>query len=118
MESDEWIKRYAKHIILPEVGGKGQKKLNKSKALILGAGVLGVLQGLIGAIQGTETIKYLLDWEKTGKGKLLKNRMLIYDASDMSFDEAKYRKDPNCPACGKKITLDDFDYGESCGARF
>lgn len=37
----EQIKRYSRHIILPEVGGKGQKKIQKAKVFIVGAGGLG-----------------------------------------------------------------------------
>jgi len=39
--SEEQIKRYSRHIILPEVGGKGQQKLLQSKVLVIGAGGLG-----------------------------------------------------------------------------
>src|SRR3970282_2402062 len=39
--NEEQIKRYSRHIILPEVGGKGQKKLLSSKVLCIGAGGLG-----------------------------------------------------------------------------
>lgn len=39
--TEEQIKRYSRHIILPEVGGKGQEKLLKSKVLVIGAGGLG-----------------------------------------------------------------------------
>ncbi len=39
--SEEQIKRYARHIILPEVGGKGQEKLLSSSVLVIGAGGLG-----------------------------------------------------------------------------
>ncbi|NPA52791.1 MAG: molybdopterin-synthase adenylyltransferase MoeB [Aquificae bacterium] len=39
--TEEQIKRYSRHIILPEVGGKGQKKLLDSKVLVIGAGGLG-----------------------------------------------------------------------------
>ena len=39
--TEEQIKRYSRHIILPEVGGKGQKKLLESKVLLVGAGGLG-----------------------------------------------------------------------------
>lgn len=39
--SEEQIERYSRHIILPEVGGKGQAKLLKSKVFVLGAGGLG-----------------------------------------------------------------------------
>ncbi len=39
--TDEQINRYSRHIILPEVGGKGQKKLLESKVFLVGAGGLG-----------------------------------------------------------------------------
>ncbi|MCK9565152.1 MAG: ThiF family adenylyltransferase [Methanothrix sp.] len=39
--TDEQIRRYSRQIILPEVGGKGQKKLLASMVLVLGAGGLG-----------------------------------------------------------------------------
>ena len=39
--TDEQIERYSRHIILKEVGAKGQKKLLKGKVLIIGAGGLG-----------------------------------------------------------------------------
>ena len=39
--SDDQIQRYARHIVLPEVGGAGQQKLLESKVLVIGAGGLG-----------------------------------------------------------------------------
>ena len=39
--TDEQIERYSRQIILPEIGGKGQEKLLKSKVLIIGCGGLG-----------------------------------------------------------------------------
>lgn len=39
--SEEQIKRYARHIVLPEVGGTGQEKLINAKVLVIGAGGLG-----------------------------------------------------------------------------
>ena len=48
--TDEQIERYSRHIILKEVGAKGQKKLLKGKVLIIGAGGLGLkaIQGVFG----------------------------------------------------------------------
>lgn len=53
--SDEELERYARHIVLPEIGGPGQQKLKKSKVLVVGAGGLGapVLQYLAAAGVGT-----------------------------------------------------------------
>ncbi len=39
--SDQQLERYARHIILPELGGTGQEKLLKSRVLVVGAGGLG-----------------------------------------------------------------------------
>lgn len=39
--TEEQIRRYSRHIILPQVGGKGQKKINGASALVVGAGGLG-----------------------------------------------------------------------------
>src|SRR5215467_12541486 len=63
-------------------------------------GVLGVLPGLIGVIQATETVKLIM-----GIGEPLIGRFLIYDALRMRFRELKLRKDPDCPVCGTHPTL-------------
>jgi len=63
-------------------------------------GVLGVLPGIIGTIQATETIKLLL-----GIGEPLIGRFLIYDALRMKFREVRLPKDPDCPVCGKNPTI-------------
>ena len=59
------------------------------------AGVLGVLPGIIGTIQATEAIKYLLTIGKTLQGKLL-----LYDALHMEFTKVEFNKDPGCAVCG------------------
>ena len=53
--SDTEVERYARHLILREVGGAGQQKLRKSRVLVIGAGGLGspVLQYLAAAGVGT-----------------------------------------------------------------
>ena len=58
-------------------------------------GVLGVLPGVVGCIQATETIKLIL-----GNGEPLIGRFLLFDALRMKFRELKLRKDPDCPVCG------------------
>lgn len=64
------------------------------------AGVLGVLPGLVGCIQATETIKLIL-----GRGEPLVNRLLMVDARAMRFREFRIEKDPHCPLCGNQPTL-------------
>lgn len=74
-------------------------------------GVLGVLPGLIGMIQATETMKLLL-----GLGSSLVGRLLHYDALRMTFRELALRKDPGCPVCGENRTIRDLvDYEQICG---
>src|SRR5271157_1677926 len=76
-------------------------------------GVLGILPGLVGVIQATETIKLIL-----GKGEPLIGRLLLIDALDMKFRELKLRKNPDCPACGTHPTIKHLiDYNEFCGIR-
>ncbi len=54
--NDEQIHRYSRHIILPEVGGKGQKKLLSAKVILVGAGGLGCPVGYYLAAAGVGTI--------------------------------------------------------------
>ncbi|MDI6639625.1 MAG: HesA/MoeB/ThiF family protein [Methanocellales archaeon] len=56
--------------------------------------VLGATPGVIAVIQATEVIKYL-----TGIGRLLANRLLIYDGESMKFEEISVRRNPDCPDC-------------------
>ena len=74
-------------------------------------GVLGVLPGIIGAIQANEAIKLIL-----GGGEPLINRLLLFDAWKLRFRELKLRKDPACPVCGENATVKELiDYEQFCG---
>ncbi len=76
-------------------------------------GVLGILPGLVGIIQATETIKLIL-----GAGDPLVGRLLLVDALAMRFRELKLRKNPDCPACGTHPTVKKLiDYNQFCGIR-
>jgi molybdopterin/thiamine biosynthesis adenylyltransferase/rhodanese-related sulfurtransferase/molybdopterin converting factor small subunit len=76
-------------------------------------GVLGVLPGIVGAIQANEAIKLIL-----GGGEPLINRLLLFDAWKLRFRELKLRKDPACPVCGENPTIKELiDYEEFCGLR-
>ena len=70
-------------------------------------GVLGILPGMIGVIQATETLKIIL-----GKGKTLSGRLLVYNSLDMSFRELKLRKPPE----EHRAVIDKLiDYDQFCG---
>ena len=67
------------------------------------AGVLGVLAGVIGTLQATEAIKYLL-----GLGKLLTSTLLTYDALEVEFRRVKLSRNPNCPLCGERPKITEL----------
>lgn len=74
-------------------------------------GVLGILPGLVGVIQATETIKLILKI-----GEPLVGRLLLVDALGMSFRTLKLRKNPDCPVCGTHPTVTALiDYDQFCG---
>jgi molybdopterin/thiamine biosynthesis adenylyltransferase/rhodanese-related sulfurtransferase len=74
-------------------------------------GVLGILPGLIGIVQATETVKLIL-----GIGEPLVGRLMLYDALGMRFRELKLRRNPECPVCGDHPTVTTLiDYQEFCG---
>jgi molybdopterin/thiamine biosynthesis adenylyltransferase/rhodanese-related sulfurtransferase len=77
------------------------------------AGVLGVLPGLVGVIQALETIKLIL-----GVGDSLVGRLLCFNTLTMETTTLKLKRDPACPLCGEKPTLEGLiDYEEFCGLR-
>jgi len=75
-------------------------------------GVLGVLPGLVGTIQATETIKLIV-----GVGEPLKGRLLLVDTLAMKFRTVNVRNDPVCPACGTREIQSLIDYEQFCGVR-
>ena len=76
-------------------------------------GVLGVLPGIVGSIQATETIKLI-----TGIGETLAGRLLLIDALTMQFREMKLKKNPGCALCGAQPSIRTLiDYDEFCGMK-
>ena len=74
-------------------------------------GVLGILPGVIGALQANEAVKLLL-----GLGDTMVGRLLLFDALKMRFRELKLEKDPDCPVCCESPTLRELiDYEQFCG---
>lgn len=67
------------------------------------AGILGAVAGMLGTIQATEAIKYLI-----GKGDLLIDRLLIFDAFNMKFRETAFKRNPRCPVCGENPSIKEL----------
>ncbi len=73
-------------------------------------GVLGVLPGIVGSLQASETIKLIL-----GIGDPLIGRLVHFDALSFRFREIKLRRDPQCLLCGEDPTITELkDITLSC----
>ncbi|MHC4545777.1 MAG: ThiF family adenylyltransferase, partial [Planctomycetota bacterium] len=59
--------------------------------------------GVIGLLQATEAIKFLL-----GIGELLTNALLVYNALETSFYRVKLNRNPNCPLCGENPQITEL----------
>jgi len=73
-------------------------------------GVFGVLPGMVGVIQATETIKLII-----GAGEPLVGRLLLVDALRMRFRTIELARDPECRACGTREITELIDYDAFCG---
>ena len=84
--SDEELERYARHIVLRELGGVGQKKLKSSRLLVVGAGGLGspLIQYLAAAGAGTIEI---VDFDKVSLSNL--QRQVLYTDKDIAAPKAE-----------------------------
>jgi len=75
------------------------------------AGVLGVLPGIVGALQASEVLKLLL-----GIGEPAVGRLITFDALRLRFRELAVRKSPSCPICSPQPTQRGLvDYPDLCG---
>src|ERR1700752_5060738 len=86
----EELNRYARHVILPEIGLEGQQKLKQAKVLVVGAGGLGcpVLQYLTAAGIGTIGI---IDFDKIEESNL--QRQILYSIEDIGKYKAEVAKE-------------------------
>lgn len=66
-------------------------------------GVLGSVVGIMGSIQATEAIKYLV-----GVGDLLTNRLLMIDALSMEFQTLQFNPDQECPLCSEHPSITEL----------
>ena len=76
-------------------------------------GVLGILPGVVGALQANEAVKLLL-----GVGEPAVGRLVTFDALRLRFRELRLKKDPRCPVCSERPTQTELiDYEAFCGTR-
>lgn len=87
--SPEELERYARHIVLPEIGGPGQQKLKRARVLVIGAGGLGapVLEYLAAAGVGTLGI---VDDDHVSLSNL--QRQVIHDTQSLGLSKAESAK--------------------------
>jgi len=78
--TEDQITRYSRHILLPEVGGKGQKKIAQARVLIIGAGGLGSPAALYLAAAGVGTLG-LIDSDAVDLSNL--QRQLLHHTEDV-----------------------------------
>lgn len=67
------------------------------------AGIIGSLAGILGSIQATETIKFII-----GKGDLLVDRLLVFDSLTMNVRTVRVKKNPQCPVCGENPSITEL----------
>ena len=67
------------------------------------AGIVGTVPAIIGSLQATEAMKYLL-----GLDKLLAGTLLTFDALEMDFRAVKLNRNPNCPLCGENPEITEL----------
>ena len=76
-------------------------------------GVLGVLPGIVGALQANEALKLIL-----GIGEPLIGRLVLFDALKLEFRQLRLRKSPDCPVCSATPTQTELiDYEAFCGVQ-
>ncbi len=77
------------------------------------AGILGAVAGILGMVQTTEVLKFILD-----KGELLVGKLFVFNALEMSFRKLNIHRNNDCPVCGNRPTVTKLiDYEQFCGLR-
>jgi molybdopterin/thiamine biosynthesis adenylyltransferase len=88
--TEDEVLRYARHIILPNIGGDGQRKLVESRVLVIGAGGLGSPAAMYLAAAGVGTLG-ILDFDRVDVTNL--QRQLLHDTADVGRPKVESAKE-------------------------
>jgi adenylyltransferase/sulfurtransferase len=88
--TEDQVLRYARHIILPNIGGEGQRKLMQAKVLLIGAGGLGSPAAMYLAAAGVGTLG-LVDFDRVDLSNL--QRQLLHDTDDVGRPKVESAKE-------------------------
>ena len=102
--TNEQLERYSRHIILKEVGAKGQKKLLNASVLIIGAGGLGAPAAMYLAAAGVGTIG-IVDADEVDLSNL--QRQIIHTTADIGKAKVKSAKE-TMQAINPDITVNTY----------
>jgi adenylyltransferase/sulfurtransferase len=117
--NEEQVRRYARHIILPGIGGDGQAKLAEAKVLVIGAGGLGSPAAMYLAAAGVGTIG-LVDFDHVDLSNL--QRQILHDTSDVGRPKVASATDrlnelnPNVEVVAHETLLSSANAFEVLGA--
>jgi molybdopterin/thiamine biosynthesis adenylyltransferase len=103
--TDDQITRYSRHILLPEVGGKGQKKLSQAKIFVVGAGGLGSPVALYLAAAGIGTIG-LIDSDVVDLSNL--QRQILHHTPDVGRPKVLSAKE-KIYALNPEVTVETYE---------
>lgn len=84
--SDEEVERYARHLVLREIGGPGQQKLKRARVAMVGAGGLGAPAALYLAAAGVGEL-VLIDPDRVDRSNL--QRQVLYREADLGRSKAR-----------------------------
>ena len=102
--TNEQLERYSRHIILKEVGAKGQKKLSQAKVLIIGAGGLGAPAAMYLAAAGVGTIG-IVDADEVDLSNL--QRQVIHSTPDIGKPKVQSAKE-TMQAINPDVTVNTY----------
>lgn len=88
--TEDQVLRYARHIILPNIGGEGQRKLMQARVLLIGAGGLGSPAAMYLAAAGVGTLG-LVDFDRVDLSNL--QRQLLHDTEDVGRPKVESAKE-------------------------